>query len=416
MAKRLTDALVRRSSAAEHPQLFLWDAELKGFALRITNKGAKSFVLDYRVGGRQRRITIGSYPDWSVQAARKEAGDLKRLVDKGEDPMGERHAHRATPTMDDLWLRYQQNHLPRKAARSQVDERSMWEKLILPELGKLKITEISHDQVEFLHRKITKERGTPIRANRTIEVLRKAFNLAIRWEWCESNPASGIQKNGEEKRERFLSPEELARLSIALATHGEPVSANAILLLMLTGARKSEVLNATWSMFDLDKGVWIKPSADTKQRRDHRVPLSAAALTLLRGIKKTAASVYVFPGKAANQPLTDIKHSWASVCIKAGLCIEVEKRNRYGKVMKDKEGRSVMSWKPDVRIHDLRHSFASLLVSGGASLPMIGAMLGHSQVQTTQRYAHLYDEPLRGAANHVGNAIGAAVAANAKPE
>jgi Arm DNA-binding domain len=214
---------------------------VKGFALRITNNGAKSFVLDYRLGGRQRRITIGSYPDWSVQAARKEASNLKKLVDKGEDPMGERHAHRAAPTVDDLWRRYQQNHLPRKAERSQVDERIMWEKLILPELGKQKVTEIGHDQVECLHRKITRERGTPIRANRTVEVLRKAFNLAIRWEWCVSNPASGIQKNREEKPERFLSPDELARLSIALATHGEPMSANAILLLMFTGARKSEV-------------------------------------------------------------------------------------------------------------------------------------------------------------------------------
>ena len=122
------------------------------------------------MGGRQRRITIGSYPDWSVQAARKEAGDLKKLVDKGEDPMGERHAHRATPTVDDLWRRYQQNHLPRKANRSQVDERIMWEKLILPELGKYKVTEISHDQVEFLHRKITKERGTPIRCQQQPEL------------------------------------------------------------------------------------------------------------------------------------------------------------------------------------------------------------------------------------------------------
>ena len=225
-----------------------------------------------------------------------------------------------------------------------------------------------------MHRKITKVRGTPVRANRTIEVLRKAYNLAIRWEWCENNPASGIQKNREEKRERFLSPEELARLSAALDDHGEPVSANAIRLLMLTGARKSEVLTATWDMFDLDKGVWVKPSAHTKQRREHRVPLSAAALELLREMKKNAIGDYVFPGKSDDQPLTDIKRSWESVCVKAGLAIQVEKRNREGKVMKDKDGTPVRTWKPNVRIHDLRHSFASLLVSGGASLPMIGAM------------------------------------------
>ena len=174
---------------------------------------------------------------------------------------------------------------------------------------------------------------------------------------------------------------------------------------MLTGARKSEVLNATWAMFDLDKGVWIKPSAHTKQRREHRVPLSSAAVTLLKEIKKTTTSIYAFPGKSDEHPLTDIKRTWESVCVKAGLADQVEKKNRQGKVMKDKTGNAVMTWKPNVRIHDLRHSFASLLVSGGASLPMIGAMLGHTQVQTTQRYAHLYDEPLREAAEHVGNAI-----------
>jgi integrase len=133
-------------------------------------------------------------------------------------------------------------------------------------------------------------------------------------------------------------------------------------------------------------------------------------------MKTTAASVYVFPGRSGDLPPTDIQHSWESVCIKAGLAVQVEKRNRYGKVVKDKEGKSVMVWKPDLRVHDLRHSFASLLVSGGASLPMIGAMLGHTQVQTTQRYAHLYDEPLRAAANHVGNTIDAASRANAKTE
>lgn len=414
MAERLTDALVRRASAGNRPQVFLWDAAVKGFGLRVTNRGAKSFILDYRVKGRQRRITIGNYPDWSVAAARTEAGNLKKKVDLGHDPLGQRHAERAAPTLRDLWERYRQDHLPRKAARSQVDETIMWEKLILPELGKDRVMDITHDQVEALHRRITVERGTPVRANRTVEVLRKAFNLAIRWEWRGDNPASGIRKNPEERRERFLSPEELARLSAALDGHGEPVSTNAIRMLMLTGARKSEVLGATWDMFDLDRGVWVKPSAHTKQRREHRVPLSAAALDLLREIRKTADGPYVFPGKTDEdgtpRPLTDIKRSWESVCVKAGLAVQVPKRNRQGKVMKDKDGKTILTWKPNVRIHDLRHSFASLLVSGGASLPMIGAMLGHTQVQTTQRYAHLYDEPLRQAAEHVGNTIGSAIA------
>lgn len=388
MAERMTDILVRKASAGDRPQVFFWDNDVKGFGLRVTNRGAKSFILDYRASGRQRRITIGNYPDWSVVAARTEAGNLKREVDKGYDPMGERHADRAAPIMAELWERYKRDHLPRKAARSQVDETIMWEKLILPALSKHKVTEVTHSDVEALHREITMKRGTPVRANRVVEVLRRTFNLSIRWQWREDNPASAIQRNAEEKRQRYLLPEELARLSAALDAHPEQVSANAIRLLMLTGARRGEVLGARWDMFDLTTGVWTKPSAHTKQRREHRVPLSSAALTLLHSMKKSAATPFVFPGKSDNQPLTDIKHSWMAVCKRANI--------------------------NGARVHDLRHSFASLLVSGGVSLPMIGAMLGHTQVQTTQRYAHLYDEPLREAANHVGDAIAKATeAANA---
>ncbi len=387
MSERLTDAIVKRTSAGDRPQVIAWDADVKGFGLRVTNRGAKSFILDYRAGGRQRRITIGSYPDWSVAAARAEAGNLKREVDLGRDPMGERHTDRAAPTMRDLWDRYKRDHLPRKAARSQADETMMWEKLVLPILGKHKVADVTHSDIEALHRDITVQRGTPVRANRVIEVVRRAFNLAIRWEWVEKNPASGQQRNPEEKRQRYLSPEELSRLSAALAVHHEPVSADAIRMLMLTGARKSEVLGATWEMFDLEAGVWTKPSAHTKQRREHRVPVSANTLTLLRRIRETAEGPFVFPGRSPDQPLTDVKRSWAAVCKAAGIT--------------------------GARIHDLRHSFASLLVSGGVSLPMIGAMLGHTQVQTTQRYAHLYDEPLRAAADHVGKTIDMA---GSKPE
>ena len=135
MSERLTDAIVKRTGAGDRPQVIAWDADVKGFGLRVTNRGAKSFILDYRAGGRQRRITIGSYPDWSVAAARTEAGTLKREVDLGRDPMGERHTDRAAPTMRDLWDRYKRDHLPRKAARSQADETMMWEKLVLPTPG-----------------------------------------------------------------------------------------------------------------------------------------------------------------------------------------------------------------------------------------------------------------------------------------
>lgn len=411
MPEKLSEAMVRKALPSARGQSMIWDAEVKGFALRITPAGSKAFVLDYRAEGRQRRITIGAHPDWTVAAARETAKAMKREVDRGADPMGERHALREAPTMKELWQRYQREHLPHKAPRSQVDERIIWDKIILPRFATMKVAAISHDAVDALHRDITAIRGTPVRANRTVEVLRKAFNLAIRWNWRRDNPTSGVRRNPEEKRNRYLNKAEIAALARALSEHSEPTSANALKLLMLTGARRGEVLGATWEMFDLANGVWTKPSAHTKQRRRHRVPLSGPAIQLLNAIKEAAErqaeadgtplNPVVFPGPNG-KPLTDIRRTWVSVCRKAGLAVAVEKKSRDGKVARGKDGKPVMVLQPTVRIHDLRHSFASILVSAGASLPLIGQMLGHTQVQTTQRYAHLFDDPLRQAAETVG--------------
>ncbi|HMN31600.1 MAG TPA: tyrosine-type recombinase/integrase, partial [Caldilineaceae bacterium] len=302
MAERLTEIGARKTLAPVRGQSLLWDTVVKGFALRITPG-----------------ITIGSFPDWSVQAARARAKELKREVDSGHDPMAQRHADRAAATLQDLWERYQVEYLPKKAPRSQADERSMWTKIILPRLGKMKVATIDADHVDDLHRDVTQVRGTPVRANRVVEVLRRAFNLAIRWKWLSDNPASGVRKNAEEKRDRFLAHSEIAALALALSEHHETNSANAIKLLMLTGARRSEVLGATWAMFDLENGIWTKPSAHTKQRRIHRVPLSGPARRLLTDIKIEATkaaeaaglkpSPFVFPG-TDGKPLTDIKRSW----------------------------------------------------------------------------------------------------------
>jgi integrase len=308
MAERLTDRLVRNTPAPANRQLFVWDTDIKGFGLRVTPHGAKAFVVDYRARGRQRRMTIGGYPEWTVAAAREAAKATKRQVDLGGDPMVERHEDRSAPRVEDLWTRYREEYLPRKASRSQADETSMWRELVLPALGKVKLGDLSHEMVEALHRKITVERGTPIRANRTVEVLRRALNLAVRWKWRSDNPASGIRRNPENKRTRYLSRAELSRLARALAEHPERRSAQAIMLLMLTGARRGEVLGARWDALDLDAGIWIKASAHTKQRREHRVPLSRPAIALLRELRTTALSPYVFPGRSPDQPLSDITH------------------------------------------------------------------------------------------------------------
>jgi len=174
---------------------------------------------------------------------------------------------------------------------------------------------------------------------------------------------------------------------------------------MLTGARRGEVLGARWDMFDLDTGVWIKPSAHTKQRTEHRVPLSAPAIELLKELRNGTVSPYVFPSPNGG-PLSDVKRTWLSVCRKAGLAKQEPRRTAGGQLVRGKDGAQLLIWRATARLHDLRHTYASVLASEGLSLPIIGALLGHTQPQTTARYAHLLDDPLRAATERVGALVG----------
>jgi integrase len=417
--ERLTDRFVRGLSTPTIGTFITYDADIPGFGIRVTANDVRSFILNYVVNGRERRMTIGRFPTWSATAAREEARALRRKVDAKVDPLEERQAEpdaveaaRAAPTMRDLFERYAGEYLPRKTSRAAADDRSMWEKIVLPRLGAMKVAAVKPADIDALHREVSSTR--PVRANRIVEVVRRAFNLAIRWGWRSDNPASGVHRNHEEKRARYLSPAEILKLCKALAAHPERSSASAILLLLLTGARRGEVLTARWDMFDLELGVWVKPSAHTIQREEHRVPLSAPAIQLLKAIKArrsqeigknledvAVGSPYVFPG-ADGKPLTDVKRTWLAVCRRAGLAEQTERRTRDGKLVKTADNKPVMTWRSTVRIHDLRHTYASVLASQGLSLPIIGALLGHTQPQTTARYAHLLDDPLRAATERVG--------------
>src|ERR1700730_7381837 len=377
---------------------------MNGFGAPATRWGGAAFVLDYLARGVERRYTIGSYPDWKVATAREEAKRLKRLVDQGRDPMGERHEERAAPTVNDLVDQYLSEHAPRKRERSRRDDQSMIAQWIKPELGNQKVADVRHEDIERLHRKIT-TRGAPTRANRVAALLSKMFAMAIRWEMRADNPARGLERNSEEKRTRYLSGDELRRLTEALAVYENQTVANAIRLLLLTGARRGELLAARWDQFDLKEGVWTKLSSHTKQKREHRVPLSGPPRQLLAEMREAAdrqaaganraPSRFLFPARRAPRQLAkinvrgvaresqesdghmvEIKGPWRAICAQAGLS--------------------------SIRVHDLRHSYASILASAGLSLPVIGALLGHTQPGTTARYAHLFDDPLRAATERVG--------------
>lgn len=369
---RLTDAVVRKLAAPEKGNKIRYCGETPGFGCRVTAAGAKALILNYRIKGRERRFTIGAWPDWTVGTAREEAKRLKRDVDLGHDPLEERATDRTAPTIAELARRYREDHLPKK--RSRRDDESMLDRDVLPVLARLKVADVRHADVERLHREISKR--APIRANRVVALLSRMFNLAIRWGWRADNPARGIERNHEDRRQRFLSPAEIARLAQVLDRHPERTSASLVKLLLLTGARFGETASATWDQFDLTAGVWTKPSAHTKQRKEHRVPLSAPARQLLAELKAAnGSSAFVFPS-SRGRPVTTIKKFWGTVCREAEI-----------------EG---------CRIHDLRHSHASILASAGLSLPVIGALLGHTQPGTTARYAHLLDDPLREAVERVG--------------
>lgn len=374
--EKLSDRLIRSLPTPEVGNRITYDAQLSGFGLRVTASGKKAFVLNYTFAGRERRITIGSYPEWSLTAARLRASELRRSIDTGVDPLARREEQREAPTVRDLHDRYVRDYVPKLSPRSQADAKAMFVKLILPRWAGRKVREITFDDCEELHRFVSRKR--PTKANRLHSLMRRVFNLAIQWGWIETNPARGIERNPEQKRERYLTQAEISRLLDALEAHHERSSCDAITLMLYTGCRRGEALNATWDQFDEDLRIWTKPASATKQRKLHRVPLSASAQRLLRHRQSTAEGAFVFPSRTG-RALTDIKRTWSAVSSEAELS--------------------------GVRLHDLRHTFASLAVSAGHSLPLIGAMLGHSQTQTTARYAHLFDDPLQNAADTVATLI-----------
>jgi integrase len=239
-----------------------------------------------------------------------------------------------------------------------------------------------------MHRKLTEANG-PVRANRMLAVCSKMFGMSLvprageTHPWrnaMQGNPCKGVERNHEEARERFFSQAELAAISDALA-ECDGTAADCIRLIMLSGARPSEAMKAEWSGFDAEPGYWIRPSAHVKTRKTLKVPLSPPAIELIDRLRKQRGkSPFVFPGTVPGKPLTVLYHTWRPVKERAGL-------------------------EKGARIYDLRHSFASVGAGGGLSLPIIGRLLGHTQSRTTQRYAHLSDDPLREAADKIGNVI-----------
>jgi integrase len=379
---RLTKQAVERAKPIPTGDVFLWDDSLKGFGMRLKPTGVRSYLYQYRNShGTSRRITLGQHGRITINQARELAGRATAAIARGEDPAESRRSGREAPSIKDLVADYLECHAPKKRASSVRNDKGMLDRHILPRLGSRKVADVNRADIERLHLAL---KTTPYMANRTLSLLGKLFVLAISAGWRADNPCRGIVRFQENRRERWLSDEELARLLEVLNVHANKRVAAAIKLILLTGARRTEALSAKWEDFDLERGVWTKPSHHTKQKKTEHIPLSASAVQLLTSLKGGQAAEeddFLFPGLVEGQPIVEIKKTWETVRKLAKL--------------------------DDVRLHDLRHTFASHLVSSGLSFHIVGALLGHTQPGTTARYAHLADDALRHAANRFGSKISA---------
>jgi len=378
--------LTVRSVETMQPQakdVILWDTELAGFGCKITPAGRRSYFLYYRnKNGQQRRPAIGVHGPMKPESARAIARSWLAEVAQGKDPSLSRSQEKAAPTFDTLCERYLTDHAAiRKKASSAAGDQRLIRLHLLPALGKKKVAAITRGEIATLHHKL---RNTPYEANRVLALASKMFALSERWGMRPdgSNPAKNIDRYREEKRERYLTNAEVARLwqvlnSDAAMAKASPSAIAAIKLLLLTGRRLNEILGLRWEWVDLEVKLLRLP--DTKNGA-LLVSLGDAAVAVLLDLKANADDhPYVIPGAIEGKPLVNLQKPWRALRAMAKL--------------------------DDVRIHDLRHTYASIGAGLGMSLPLLGRLLGHTQAATTSRYAHLAQDPVREAANMIGNEL-----------
>ena len=360
----------------------VWDGEIKGFGARCRASGAKYYVLKMRVGGRQRWITIGRHGSpWTAEGARNEALRVLGLRAAGKDPALDRDRQKGVITVAELGSRFLRDYVPQHCKpRTAYEYRRAVELFINPVLARHRISDVLRADVAAFHHGL---RDRPYQGNRALGVLSKMMNVAEVWGLRPdgSNPCRHVKKYREVKRDRYLTREELQRLGAVLADEQakgteSPFVVVAIGLLVLTGARLTEILTLRWEYVDLENGVLRLPDSKTGAKL---IYLNAAAMQLLRTMPRMQGNPHVIAGEKPGAHLVELQKPWRRIRAKANLT--------------------------DVRIHDLRHNFASVGAGAGMSLPMIGKLLGHTQASTTQRYAHLAADPVRAASNLIGAEI-----------
>lgn len=388
-------SLTKRAVDAAAPGEVIWDDKLKGFGLRVSKGGAKTFVLKYRVQKTQaqRWLTVGRYGALTPDAARKLAKVALGDVAKGGDPAGERVIDRAVSkaksalgdTLAEFAETYRTEYSEKNKKQASRDaDRFHLKNHILPAFGSKRLEEITADDVEDLHQSLA---DRPYTANRMLALLSHLYTRAAKSKRIprDMNPAAGVERFPEEKRERFLSVAELRRLGRVLAFvdgKGEaPYAVAALRLLIFTGARLNEILKMKWAFIDYEARLIRLPDSKTGPKT---IPLAPAALEILQALRdrdEGRGNPFVIVGGKPGQHLVNLQKSWRRIR-KAALI-------------------------PDVRIHDLRHSYAEAAVTNNLSLPIIGSLLGHKEAATTARYAHVSNNPRLAAADAIAKSISA---------
>ncbi len=386
--KLKTTKISRRTVAAlavEKDTVF-WDSELSGFGVRVYPTGSKFYVVQTRANGKAgKRVTVGRDGVLTADEARRRAALIISRIKAGEKPVAEpmEAVLEDCPTIAELAMEWLEKHVdPRCKPNTKAMYRVMVKNHLVPAFGKERALSIDRARVAEFHRSM---RSMPMMANQVVDALSRIWRLAEdNGQLPEGrNPCRTIVKYKRRKRERFLSEEEFRRLGKALAEseNGKGASAPAlaaIRLLLLTGCRKNEILTLKWEEVDLEAGVLNLSDSKTGSRS---VPLSPEAAKVLSGIPRIAGNPWVIPGKSGGKRMKNLARPWKIVCERAGI--------------------------QDMRIHDCRHSFASRALALGESLPAIGKLLGHSQVETTARYAHLARDSVREAAVRISDSIAA---------
>lgn len=378
---RLTRSFVQKTVCPPNKRKQRYvDLHTRGLVLEVRCTGGKTYYVQYQdIHGQQRNFRIGNASSITLDAARTKAVSVLSKIVLGEDPLNERRAKRRVPTVAEFVA---DRYLPfaKGYKRSWGSDETLLRNHVLPVWGRRRLDSITLGDVTAVHHGLKARGYAPATANRVLILIRYLFNLAIKWgiDGVTENPSKGVdlfKVNNE--RQTFLSRDDVQILLNTLISSPNPQLYHIVILLLLTGARKQEALKAEWRDFDIDNRVWVIP--ETKSGRCRKVPLSDMLLALLTTLPARGQSPFLFPNPKTGRPYRSIFASWNSARINAGLA--------------------------HVRIHDLRHSFASFLVNSGRSLYEVQRLLGHAHIKTTQRYAHLSNETLANAVNAVATFV-----------